>query len=410
MIRRLYNWRPPPWLTDAIRRLGLIGFAVIEIMLLLEVLNQLSLVVAWLAVIATAGFYLMIVYEALALARLVAPTRTARARFIALWVSIMLPFASVEATLHLGRIIWPTPFLMIPENYRLRFVQMSGPERAYYWQGSLHLEDQRRMRYIENHPPKRDDVFRILVVGDSYTFGTGMPEDQTYAALLEKRLSETFTVEVVNAGVRGNESEDILYGGLVPMMIELEPDLVVYGICLNDFQPSMKDPAYRARRSVRIKRYLEGSKDKYVSILREFWSWRTMTGPRIWSGMTHDFFGQILVDFDARRDRFAHDLTSMNRVVAEHGVGPMVAMVVNHFLEVEDERADMLTAAAERCAADAGMHVVPAASYYERYRGRSMRVSPWEDHPNATGMNMFADALADAIRDLPIIQRYRREP
>ena len=44
-------------------------------------------------------------------------------------------------------------------------------------------------------------------------------------------------MEVLNLGVSGNQSEDVL-GVLQRFLPELRPDLVIYGVCLNDFLPS----------------------------------------------------------------------------------------------------------------------------------------------------------------------------
>src|SRR5262245_20239427 len=43
---------------------------------------------------------------------------------------------------------------------------------------------------------------RILTLGDSYTFGSGVADDETFSAVLEKELGPE-RVEVVNAGVPG---------------------------------------------------------------------------------------------------------------------------------------------------------------------------------------------------------------
>jgi len=74
--------------------------------------------------------------------------------------------------------------------------------------------------------PKPDDTFRIVVLGDSMTFGFGVFDDQTYAARLAGRLSGEARVEVVNAGVTGYSSwQSRKYYETV--VRRLDPDLVV---------------------------------------------------------------------------------------------------------------------------------------------------------------------------------------
>ena len=82
--------------------------------------------------------------------------------------------------------------------------------------------------------PCRADVFRILLLGDSVTFGHGQPIDVTVGRELERVLSnQTRTVEVINAGVPGwsTYQQRLFYeeAGLA-----LCPDLVLVGFVLND--------------------------------------------------------------------------------------------------------------------------------------------------------------------------------
>jgi hypothetical protein len=75
---------------------------------------------------------------------------------------------------------------------------------------------------------KPADVYRILVLGDSYVFGWGLQQTQTFSALLEARLNQTGSrnYEVINAGVPryGTAQEWLLYKRWVK---HLDPDLVI---------------------------------------------------------------------------------------------------------------------------------------------------------------------------------------
>jgi hypothetical protein len=54
--------------------------------------------------------------------------------------------------------------------------------------------------------------FRILTVGDSYTFGQGVKQSDTFSRLLEKKLNRSFSsdIEIVNLGKPGaNLHEDV---------------------------------------------------------------------------------------------------------------------------------------------------------------------------------------------------------
>ena len=82
---------------------------------------------------------------------------------------------------------------------------------------------------------------RILVLGDSFTFGMGLKDGKTaYPKVLERLLNQSSTQEkydVINAGKKGYNTSQELYllkkDGLV-----LSPDMVLLGYYLNDTEPS----------------------------------------------------------------------------------------------------------------------------------------------------------------------------
>lgn len=84
--------------------------------------------------------------------------------------------------------------------------------------------------------PKPNGVFRILVLGDSVTYGMGVSSSSTFANRLEDLLRkqlEVRTVDVINAGVSGyttyNELQYYLTKGRA-----FESDIVMLAFCMND--------------------------------------------------------------------------------------------------------------------------------------------------------------------------------
>ena len=93
-------------------------------------------------------------------------------------------------------------------------------------------------------PARRPGVARILVLGDSMTFGHGVDDDQTYSAQLEALLrGDGSDVHVINAGVRGYGT-DHAYRFFVRRLRELRPDLVVFAFYENDVSDDIERPLY----------------------------------------------------------------------------------------------------------------------------------------------------------------------
>ena len=81
---------------------------------------------------------------------------------------------------------------------------------------------------------KQANTFRILIFGDSSSFGWGVNQDETFAALLPQYLSASGRpIEVGNFSIPGDSSE---YGRLVAeqYMPDYHPDLVIIGFGAND--------------------------------------------------------------------------------------------------------------------------------------------------------------------------------
>lgn len=85
-------------------------------------------------------------------------------------------------------------------------------------------------------------VFRILCLGDSVTFGTGVTNEQTYPNVLEGIIQQAappgMIVDVINAGISAYNIRNIR--GLLEHYINyLKPDVVVYAFVENDLDDSV---------------------------------------------------------------------------------------------------------------------------------------------------------------------------
>jgi len=100
------------------------------------------------------------------------------------------------------------------------------------------------------HIPKPAGVYRVLCLGDSITFGWGLPLSETWPELLETALSARLMgrrVEVINAGYPGYTTRQ----GLIWLdreLVRLEPDAVVVEFGFNDSLPSW----FRTRGPIRL--------------------------------------------------------------------------------------------------------------------------------------------------------------
>jgi len=83
---------------------------------------------------------------------------------------------------------------------------------------------------------KPDNSFRIVVLGDSYTFGWGIELNETYSKVLERLLNERdndLKYEVLNFGVPGyNAAEKVEM--LKYSAMKFDPDLIIFQYLIDD--------------------------------------------------------------------------------------------------------------------------------------------------------------------------------
>jgi len=175
------------------------------------------------------------------------------------------------------RILEPDPDLLWrgKANVRRRYLDVFGPARtehertallrrfrpglpaAYAGGATWEVElNSAGFRDDERPAAKAPSTFRVLCLGDSWTFGANVNRQQTYPYRLGVRLREAYPdaqIEVWNLGVMGYSS----YQGLELLRRrahELHPDLVVIGYAMNDGRvPGWRD---RDMSSYRVSQWL----------------------------------------------------------------------------------------------------------------------------------------------------------
>ncbi|MEM6676188.1 MAG: GDSL-type esterase/lipase family protein [Planctomycetota bacterium] len=168
--------------------------------------------------------------------------RSAR-RLVAALGALLVTFGLAETAVRVAGVVAPLPsqYVRFVDDpilpYRLQpSSEIHGRSASdefdfHYAHSSLGFRDRERER------AKPDGTFRILGLGDSFTYGAGVDEDQTYLAQLERALTARAqrgrAIEIVRAGVPRffTGPERLLYEHDGAAM---DPDLVLLGFVPND--------------------------------------------------------------------------------------------------------------------------------------------------------------------------------
>ncbi len=143
---------------------------------------------------------------------------------------------------------------------------IKGPEFMTKYQiNSLGLRNQ------EIIVPKPENTFRILMVGDSLTQGSGVEQDETFSARLEKLLNnQGRKIEVINGGISAN-SPLVEYLWIREVGLGLQPDLAILNVNESDFSEEQKYNALRINYADGLVKAVPGKPLNYLPAVIKNW-------------------------------------------------------------------------------------------------------------------------------------------
>lgn len=268
-------------------------------------------------------------------------------------------------------------------------------------------------------PAKEEGTLRVVLLGDSVAFGSGLPKARVFPQQAEVLLADGAPpVELLNLSIYGYDVEQIAATAR-GVAWELDPDLVVYAWFTNDHIPSELLHVGAEDAPVFVGTALpEGLEVAGGALLLRL-------APR--SAMARRYLGAHVARHRAvkRRDRedpafFDRHLRALVDDARAHGVPLVVYGLVPHVLADRD---------LERCARTVGQGQAFCAAQLDRYERGWREIAalgvpfapslPWiragtetayfrggppydAHHPNAAGHLLFARGLAD------LVERWRR--
>ncbi len=169
-----------------------------------------------------------------------------------------LNFTPVPASIRTGSAIPSIPYLMRPNASAVHELQTDT--RGYFDEGATltYRINSLGFRGNEISREKPLGVFRIVGLGDSFTFGTGVRNEDTFLARLEDALNRAEgknRFQVVNLGMMGfNTVQEVSL--LRHFGLPLDPDLILITFHLNDVRSGSRSltrtPSSKWRRHSRL--------------------------------------------------------------------------------------------------------------------------------------------------------------
>ena len=352
------------------------------------------------------------------------PPASRRTGILILVASTLLALVLAEGSLHLLGLpeehrshTHPPQFDPIPgaeflytnlPGSEIRFVYDSNP-RGYFSPGNsvIHRTNPKGFRGPDFSVAKPPGTIRFLFLGDSFTFGEGVQDADTYPerfrALLEK--SDAYRgrrIEAINLGVGGYDTEQEA-ALLRDFGLSLAPDRIFVGYCLNDAEPPLFERGADGK-LVRRDREAEAPENLGTAPIPLPFRWLRLTrlaylayrNQRI-TAATIAHYRNLYRDDGAEYRRTKHALAEIARLGREARV-PVTVLIFPIFYHLDGGYP--FRDLTRRIEAEAGRNQMDAIDLLPLFRGFSgpdLWVHPADQHPNETAHRMVAERLVDYL-------------
>lgn len=268
---------------------------------------------------------------------------------------------------------------------------------------------------------------RVLALGDSWTFGVCVAQEQAWPKQLERELGGPAVVEVVNAGVSGYETHheaDLYRDGLAD---RLEHDLVLVGF----YPPNdAHDKLRRYRRYQRLHAIHPWLLDIYLApkrlmITQHYSNWRRGRRLRAWlesyhperrggAEATDDAWTEVYRDDDPGWRLCKESLRTIGEEARRRGALGVVVLLpdvqdLERYVTRSHPRIEPFV---RRAVEEAGLELIDLVDAFRPYARRELElVTAWgATHVDGRGYALIAREVAAALRRRGLLRAHDAAP
>lgn len=273
----------------------------------------------------------------------------------------------------------------VPVSHEGRIFHMNKPgayfKNLYGVEVKINSKGLRDYEYSYAKPP---DTYRILVLGDSITFGWGVEIQQTYAKILEDKLNRTNLgrkFQVINTGV-GNYSTETELDFLKMEGLKYKPDMIILGYFINDAENIRPESKY----------FLNRQSYLYVYLWSKFLAAKARLSPK---GKYTDYYLSLYRDSSPEKKAFENAVSRLKYTSKRENI-PLVVLIIPDLHEFNSYP----FSAVDKYVEDLfkGYTLIKPLSGFDRDINSSQYwVSREDAHPNEKAHRVIAEALYPAI-------------
>jgi lysophospholipase L1-like esterase len=320
--------------------------------------------------------------------------KKAAARLAALTLSLLVSYAAAEVAVRLIsrdrlRILdvemWRYAKFIKKESDLPGLVEEQQPNAEAFLMGARVRTEARGLRLPDpaTEAARRPDDRTVIALGDSLTFGWGVPEGQTFADHLERLLAVQCPAQggprstVLNAGI-GNSNTSMETARYRTLLRQLHPHWLILGFFINDAEP---DPVPSGNILVRH------------SALAGLLSTRLLQTREVKLRDYRTYYSGLYEDGKPGWERAKASLRELGETLRADGT-PATLILLPELHEPKDfGRFAAIYGKVAALGRDDGFEVIDPSGAFPPGPGNSFWVSTEDAHPDGRAQRIFAEAL-----------------
>jgi len=235
----------------------------------------------------------------------------------------------------------------------------------------------------DEYPVERSQRYRIIALGDSLTFGWGVPKEEIFETLLEKELDSRRPTEIINFGT-GNYNTEQEVNLFLEKGLKYHPDEVVIFYFINDAEPTPGTSPYAFLGHSQMVTFIWSRAKTIASRIRPSKSFQ-------------EFYSALYLEGSPGWERTKEAFATAQRVCRQNGIALKVVLLPElHSLQPYTFEAE------HRLVVDfLGALGIPALDLAPFFRDQEDPLRLWvaldDAHPNALAHRLIAQYAVDFI-------------
>lgn len=241
------------------------------------------------------------------------------------------------------------------------------------------------LRNVELMIPKPIGIKRVLMLGDSFTLGWGVPFENTFSKRLEEKLHAKLKgYEVVNMGT-GNYNSSMEVELFKRKGLLLEPDVVVLMYYVNDTEPTPRigSASYHLLKQFYLTAYVN-SRLKQLEMMNNGDDW------------LQEYYRKLYLPDTEGFRKGKESINELIRITSEKRIKLLIVNIPD-LRRLRGYPFGFAKDLPQRLAAEGSIPFLDLLPYLEKYDGETLWVSKEDAHMNSLANSIVAEAIFNKL-------------